>query len=154
MKNSNRLNVLLIIKDTEVIFYMDTDAGVNAIFQRYQQYMSLPIVSTIKALQGMLDNYHRLLLTIDSTLASPPSDSLKDKPKIWKLDPYQRKPSNIQRKLPATIVVNFPMSTASFLISTDGSDAIVGTVLEQMIKGSLQPLVIFSRKLSNTESRL
>jgi Reverse transcriptase (RNA-dependent DNA polymerase)/RNase H-like domain found in reverse transcriptase len=124
-------------------------AGVTPLRDSLQVILDFPRPHTVKDLQrflGMVNFYRRFLPKIAQTLA-PLTNLLKNKD-LPKLLPWEERHDVA---FVAAVPLAHPLPEVPLALATDASDSHIGGVLPQQVRGHLQPLGFFSRRLSATE---
>lgn len=110
-------------------------------------------VKTLQEFNGMVNFYHRFVPAA-ARLMRPLYAALSGKPRTLVWTPEMSIAfDNVKEALAAATMLSFPQPDAPIALTTDASSTAVGAVLEQLVKGSWQPLAFFSRQLRLPEQK-
>ena len=117
---------------------------------------NFPYPSSFKQLERFagLVNYYRRFIPNCASLLQPLTDLLRGKGKLFVL-PDEAKAAFDSLKLAISNIANlsFFRPSAHLVLVTDASDIAIGSVLQQRVKGTWQPLAFYSKRLQPAESR-
>ena len=111
--------------------------------------------TTIKELQkylGVLNFYHRFVKNL-AEIVAPLTAALKGdaKDKLCWSDDMDSAFEHSKTALASASLLAFPVRGAEITVATDASSVAVGAVILQKVNNVVQPLVFYSRKLTDTE---
>ncbi len=133
-----------------------TRHGIAPLPSKVDAIMKFPRPATIKGLQeflGMVNFYHRFIPAATSIM-QPLYSALVGKPKELLWDATMISAFNRTKEaLSNATMLAHPHADAPIAVTADASGVAVGAVLEQLVRGSWQPLAFFSRQLRPAEKK-
>jgi cleavage and polyadenylation specificity factor subunit 1 len=142
--------------DVEFMGHRVDQHGVWQLQRHMQAIIEFPPPQDVKQLQqflGMVNFYRRFLPGIARTL-QPLTNALRRGRKTLEWPPAAAAAFEAANSaLAAAVPLVHPAPNAILSLATDASDAHVGGVLQQLARGSWQPLAFYSKKLSGAGTR-
>nr|CDS29570.1 gag pol polyprotein [Hymenolepis microstoma] len=131
--------------------------GITPLPEKKQSIIDYPTPQSVKSLRRFLGvvNYYGIFIPSCAQVLQPLTHLLKGNPKYFKMTPGAESTfSSAKQKLSkATKLYRLDTSNGTrIVLKTDAFQGAVGTVLQQVIKGEIQPLS-FSKKLTPSEPR-
>ena len=128
--------------------------GIRPLPSKIQAIRCFPEPETVKQAQafaGLVNFYHRFVPNAAAIMAPIYEvTGRKSRRLVWGASQKQAFTAAKEALAQATLLVH-PTPGAAISLKTDASDLSVGAVLEQSVKGHVQPIAFFSRKLRSTE---
>ncbi|KAL0164283.1 hypothetical protein M9458_040036 [Cirrhinus mrigala] len=144
------------VHQTSFLGYQVSHQGVKMDSTKVQAVTDWPQPTTIKELQrflGFANFYHRFIRNY-STIASPLTSLLKNKPKklCW-TEEASHAFNTLKTSFTSAPVLKHPDPDLPFVVEVDASDCGIGAVLSQRHgqPGKLHPCAFYSRKLTSAE---
>ncbi|KAL0152509.1 hypothetical protein M9458_052232 [Cirrhinus mrigala] len=144
------------VHQTSFLGYQVSHQGVKMDSTKVQAVTDWPQPSTIKELQRFLGfaNFYRHFIRNYSTIASPLTSLLKNKPKklCW-TEEASHAFNTLKTSFTSAPVLKHPDPDLPFVVEVDASDCGIGAVLSQRHgqPGKLHPCAFYSRKLTSAE---
>nr|VZI05873.1 unnamed protein product [Spirometra erinaceieuropaei] len=130
--------------------------GIKPVPANVSAISTFPVPTTISQLRrflGMVNYYHRFL-PHGATILQPLNSLLTHSKKTLVMtEEAVRSFNDVKAALSDATLLAHPRSDAQLTLMTDASSTAVGASLQQTVRGVLQPLVFFSKKLSPAETR-
>ena len=151
------------VQNLEFLGHQITPSGILPSHERVSVIREFPTPNSVKSAQrflGMVNYYHRFIPNL-AEIVAPIYEHLTIFQKTHKSKTAKFEfPENCQTSFEktkqaladATLLVH-PAENVKFSLTTDASNFSVGSVLQQFVDGSWQPLAFFSKKLSTTEAK-
>ncbi|GFW54361.1 retrovirus-related Pol polyprotein from transposon opus [Trichonephila clavipes] len=140
--------------------FLVSSNGISPLPEKIQFLKDFPLPKTVQELRRFLATlhfYHRFLKGAAEEQACL-HDLVKNKvkrdntPVVWN-DVTKSAFESCKKLITNATALSFPAADARLSLMTDASDFAVGSVLQQHIEATVEPLVFFSRKLSATEKK-
>nr|VZI39582.1 unnamed protein product [Spirometra erinaceieuropaei] len=130
--------------------------GITPVPEKVSAISTFPVPTTISQLRrflGMVNYYHRFL-PHGATILQPLNSLLTHSKKTLVMtEEAVRSFNDVKTSLADATLLAHPRSDAQLTLMTDASSTAVGASLQQTVRGVLQPLAFFSKKLSPAETR-
>nr|VZI36753.1 unnamed protein product [Spirometra erinaceieuropaei] len=130
--------------------------GINPVPEKVSAISTFPVPTTINQLRrflGMVNYYHRFL-PHGATIPQPLNSLLTHSKKTLVMtEEAVRSFNDVKAALADATLLAHPRSDAQLTLMTDASTTAVGASLQQTVRGVLQPLAFFSKKLSPADTR-
>nr|VZI16988.1 unnamed protein product [Spirometra erinaceieuropaei] len=130
--------------------------GIKPVPEKVSAISTFPVPTTISQLRrflGMVNYYHRFL-PHGATILQPLNSLLTHSKKTLVMtEEAVRSFNDVKAALADATLLAHPRSDAQLTLMTDASSTAVGASLQQTVRGVLQPLAFFSKKLSPAETR-
>nr|VZI27511.1 unnamed protein product [Spirometra erinaceieuropaei] len=130
--------------------------GIKPVPEKVSAISTFPVPTTISQLRrflGMVNYYHRFL-PHGATILQPLNSLLTHSKKTLVMtEEAVRSFNDVKAALVDAKLLAHPRSDAQLTLMTDTSSTAVGASLQQTVRGVLQPLAFFSKKLSPAETR-
>nr|VZI36318.1 unnamed protein product [Spirometra erinaceieuropaei] len=130
--------------------------GIKPVPEKVSAISTFPVPTTINQLRrflGMVNYYHRFL-PHGATILQPLNSLLTHSKKTLVMtEEAVRSFNDVKAALADATLLVHPHSDAQLTLMTDASSTAVGASLQQTVRGVLQPLAFFSKKLSPAETR-
>ncbi|KAL0148123.1 hypothetical protein M9458_056593 [Cirrhinus mrigala] len=144
------------VNQTSFLSYHISHQGVKMDTAKVQTVTEWPQPTTIKELQRFLGfaNFYRCFIRNYSTVASPLTLLLKDKPhKLKWTEEANQALISLKERFTSAPILKHPDPNLPFIIEVDASDCGIGAVLLQRHgqPGKLHPCAYYSRKLTSAE---
>ncbi|KAL0153155.1 hypothetical protein M9458_051542, partial [Cirrhinus mrigala] len=144
------------VNQTSFLGYHISHQGVKMDIAKVQAVTEWPQPTTIKELQRFLGftNFYRRFIRNYSTVASPLTSLLKDKPhKLKWTEEANQAFISLKERFTSAPILKHPDPNLPFIIEVDASDWGIGAVLSQRHgqPGKLHPCAFYSRKLTSAE---
>lgn len=132
--------------------------GITPLQDRVESLQSFPTPQSITQLRRFLGilNYYRRFIPQCASIIAPMTNLLRGTSKKVVFPPEVTAAFTAAKTALANATMLFyPSSdpTAQLILTTDASNTSVGAVLQQQIRGQLQPLAFFSQKLQPAQTR-
>ncbi|KAI2643996.1 Transposon Tf2-6 polyprotein [Labeo rohita] len=144
------------VHQTSFLGYQVSHQGVKMDSSKVQAVTDWPQPTTIKELQRFLGfaNFYRRFIRDYSTIASPLTSLLKNKPKklCW-TEEASHAFNTLKTSFTSAPILKHPDPDLPFVVEVDASDCGIGAVLSQRHgqPGKLHPCAFYSRKLTSAE---
>nr|VZI50842.1 unnamed protein product [Spirometra erinaceieuropaei] len=130
--------------------------GIKPVPEKVSAISTFPVPTTISQLRrflGMVNYYHRFL-PHGATILQPLNSLLTHSKKTLVMtEEAVRSFNDVKAALADATLLAHPRSDAQLTLMTDASSTAVSASLQQTVRGVLQPLAFFSKKLSPAETR-
>jgi len=142
--------------EVEFLGHHLSSSGIRPLGRHVQAVRDHPPPQTVQQLQQFLGliNFYRRFIPAAARLLSPLTDLLAGHPKELRWGAEQEAAFRAAKEeLAAATLLHHPIPAAQLVLHTDASNTHAGAVLQQLVRGELQPLAFFSRKLSPAEKK-
>ena len=128
-----------------------SESGCRPLPEKIEAMASFPRPASVKQLQEFLGtcNFYRRYVRGFAEVALPLTAALAGSPKllVWS-DSMELAFNRLKLSLAEATLLHHPVSGAQLSLHTDASATAVGAVLQQRVRGRVQPLAFFSKKLN------
>ncbi|XP_018644951.1 choline/ethanolamine kinase, putative [Schistosoma mansoni] len=143
------------VQTLEFLSHTISPEGIKPI-KKVDTIKQYPIPSSLTQLRSFLGliNFYRRFIPGCAQLMQPLTDSLKGKPKEFKLSSDAVEAiKQLKDKLAQVTTLMYPNSLSPLALMVDASDKAVGGTLNQLVKNAWKPIAFFSKRLAPAETR-
>ncbi|CAH8656626.1 unnamed protein product [Schistosoma haematobium] len=144
------------VQTLEFLGHTISPEGIKSIKKEVDTIKQYPIPSSLTQLRSFLGliNFYRRFIPGCAQLMQPLTDSLKGKPKEFKLSSDAVEAiKQLKDKLAQATTLIYPNSLSPLALMVDASDKAVGGTLNQLVKNAWKPIAFFSKRLAPAETR-
>ncbi|CAH8653370.1 unnamed protein product [Schistosoma intercalatum] len=144
------------VQTLEFLGHTISPEGIKPIKKEVDTIKQYPVPSSLTQLRSFLGliNFYRRFIPGCAQLMQPLTDSLKGKPKEFKLSSDAIEAiKQLKDKLAEATTLIYPNSLSPLALMVDASDKAVGGTLNQLVKNAWKPIAFFSKRLAPAETR-
>ena len=152
----NKEKCLFGVDQIEFLGHKITRHGIEPSLEKVRAIRNFQEPKTVKGLQQFLGliNFYRRFVSGIAAVIRPLTDALVGSPKVFKWTVQMREAfCATKERLANATLLSHPIRGAELQLVTDASEKAIGAVVQQRVKGQVQPLAFFSRRTTGPESR-
>ncbi|CAH8600933.1 unnamed protein product [Schistosoma curassoni] len=144
------------VQTLEFLGHTISPEGIKPIKKEVDTFKQYPVPSSLTQLRSFLGliNFYRRFIPGCAQLMQPLTDSLKGKPKEFKLfSDAVEAIKQLKDKLAQATTIIYPKSLSPLPLMVDASDKAVSGTLNQLVKNAWKPIAFLSKRLAPAETR-